>query len=88
MLRDSPVFFLFLDIIRAQRRASLDLGLMNRDGGPSFALIEKQRRETVLKEFKEFAMRGNVMDMAAGKIVGAAFGEIVRSEERRVGKEC
>ena len=33
----------------------------------------------MLKEFKEFAMRGNVMDMAAGIIVGAAFGEIVSS---------
>jgi len=33
----------------------------------------------VLKEFKEFAMRGNVMDMAVGVIVGAAFGKIVSS---------
>ena len=28
------------------------------------------------KEFKEFAMRGNVMDMAVGIIVGAAFGRL------------
>ena len=33
----------------------------------------------MLKEFKEFAMRGNVMDMAVGIIVGAAFGQIVNS---------
>jgi large conductance mechanosensitive channel len=33
----------------------------------------------VLKEFKEFAMRGNVMDLAVGVIIGAAFGEIVTS---------
>jgi large conductance mechanosensitive channel len=33
----------------------------------------------VLKEFKEFAMRGNVMDMAVGVIIGAAFGKIVSS---------
>jgi len=33
----------------------------------------------VLKEFKEFAMRGNVMDMAVGVIIGAAFGKIVAS---------
>jgi large conductance mechanosensitive channel len=33
----------------------------------------------VLKEFKEFAMRGNVMDMAVGIIVGAAFGKIISS---------
>ena len=32
-----------------------------------------------LKEFKEFAMRGNVMDMAVGVIIGAAFGKIVSS---------
>ena len=33
----------------------------------------------MLKEFKEFAMRGNVLDMAVGIIVGAAFGQIVTS---------
>ena len=33
----------------------------------------------MLKEFKEFAMRGNVVDMAVGIIIGAAFGKIVSS---------
>jgi large conductance mechanosensitive channel len=33
----------------------------------------------MLKEFKEFAMRGNVMDLAVGVIIGAAFGKIVSS---------
>ncbi|WP_457569605.1 large-conductance mechanosensitive channel protein MscL [Desulfurobacterium sp.] len=33
----------------------------------------------MLKEFKEFAMRGNVIDMAVGIIIGAAFGKIVSS---------
>jgi large conductance mechanosensitive channel len=33
----------------------------------------------VLKEFKEFALRGNVLDMAVGIIIGAAFGKIVSS---------
>jgi large conductance mechanosensitive channel len=33
----------------------------------------------MLKEFKEFAMRGNVMDMAVGVIMGGAFGKIVSS---------
>ena len=33
----------------------------------------------MLKEFKEFAMRGNVLDMAVGIIIGAAFGTIVAS---------
>ena len=32
-----------------------------------------------IKEFKEFAMKGNVMDMAVGVIVGGAFGKIVTS---------
>ncbi|HEY8353573.1 MAG TPA: large conductance mechanosensitive channel protein MscL [Methylophilaceae bacterium] len=33
----------------------------------------------MLKEFKAFAMRGNVVDMAVGIIIGAAFGSIVKS---------
>ena len=33
----------------------------------------------MLKEFKEFAMRGNVLDMAIGIVVGAAFGGIITS---------
>ena len=33
----------------------------------------------MLREFKEFAMRGNVVDMAAGIIIGSAFGQIVNS---------
>jgi large conductance mechanosensitive channel len=33
----------------------------------------------MLKEFKEFAMRGNVLDMAIGIIIGGAFGKIVSS---------
>jgi large conductance mechanosensitive channel len=33
----------------------------------------------MFKEFKEFAMRGNVLDMAVGFIIGAAFGRIITS---------
>lgn len=33
----------------------------------------------MMKEFKAFAMRGNVMDMAVGIIIGAAFGKIIAS---------
>jgi large conductance mechanosensitive channel len=33
----------------------------------------------MLKEFKEFAMKGNVMDLAVGVVIGAAFGAIVSS---------
>ena len=34
---------------------------------------------SMFKEFKDFAMRGNVVDMAVGIIIGAAFGTIVKS---------
>jgi large conductance mechanosensitive channel len=34
---------------------------------------------SIIKEFKEFAMRGNVVDLAVGVIIGAAFGKIVTS---------
>jgi len=33
----------------------------------------------MMKEFKEFALKGNVMDMAVGIIIGAAFGKIIAS---------
>ena len=33
----------------------------------------------MFKEFKEFAMRGNVVDMAVGIVIGGAFGTIVKS---------
>lgn len=33
----------------------------------------------MIKEFKEFALRGNVLDMAVGIVIGAAFGTIVQS---------
>ncbi len=33
----------------------------------------------MLKEFKEFALKGNVMDMAVGVVIGGAFGKIVTS---------
>ena len=32
---------------------------------------------SMMKEFREFAMRGNVVDMAVGIVIGAAFGKIV-----------
>jgi len=39
----------------------------------------EQRRKTVLKEFKAFAMRGNIVDLAVGVIIGVAFGKVVSS---------
>lgn len=37
------------------------------------------REKKMLKEFKEFAMKGNMVDMAVGIVIGAAFGAIVSS---------
>jgi len=37
----------------------------------------EQRGSKLLKEFRDFAMKGNVLDMAVGVILGAAFGKIV-----------
>jgi large conductance mechanosensitive channel len=39
----------------------------------------KNGEQSMLKEFKEFAMRGNVIDLAVGVVIGAAFGKIVDS---------
>lgn len=54
--------------------------------GPAFFLVLLPERNQIIhlnmaffKEFKEFAMKGNVVDMAVGVIIGAAFGKIVSS---------
>ncbi len=39
----------------------------------------KRRVSSVLEEFKNFALKGNVVDLAIGVIIGAAFGKIVDS---------
>ncbi|MEP6664335.1 MAG: large conductance mechanosensitive channel protein MscL [Verrucomicrobiota bacterium] len=48
---------------------------------PWFKKIEKpfQKANPVLKAFKTFALRGNVVDLAVGVITGTAFGKIVNS---------
>ena len=46
---------------------------------PSGNLLIKERERAMFKEFKEFAMKGNVLDMAVGIIIGAAFGLIISS---------
>src|ERR1700692_2385744 len=43
------------------------------------ATIASDRGGIMFKEFKEFVMRGNVLDLAVGFIIGAAFGKIVTS---------
>lgn len=39
----------------------------------------RNKKMGMLKEFKEFAMKGNVVDLAVGVVIGAAFGKIVSS---------
>ena len=41
--------------------------------------VTEEKGLQVLKEFREFAMKGNVVDLAVGVIIGAAFGGIVTS---------
>jgi large conductance mechanosensitive channel len=41
--------------------------------------FEGETEMGILQEFKEFAMKGNVVDMAVGVIIGGAFGKIVTS---------
>jgi len=42
-------------------------------------LSNKERRNIMIQEFKEFIKRGNVLDLAVGVIMGSAFGKIVSS---------
>jgi len=42
-------------------------------------MAEKRKKKKLIQEFKDFAVRGNVIDMAVGVIVGGAFGKIVAS---------
>ncbi len=44
-----------------------------------YRAVYPERRKKMFKEFKEFAMRGSVIDMAVGIVIGAAFGTIVNS---------
>ena len=36
----------------------------------------------MLKEFKEFAMKGNIVDLAVAVVIGGAFGEVINSSNR------
>src|SRR4029078_5110151 len=50
-----------------------------RSHGVTFTSASKAKGVAMLKEFREFAMRGNVVDMAVGIIIVSAFGKIVDS---------
>jgi large conductance mechanosensitive channel len=42
-------------------------------------VVTKAAKRSVIQEFREFAVKGNVVDLAVGVIIGAAFGKIVQS---------
>jgi large conductance mechanosensitive channel len=46
---------------------------------PSSAIDAKTKASSLLEEFKNFAFKGNVIDLAVGVIIGAAFGKIIDS---------
>jgi large conductance mechanosensitive channel len=46
---------------------------------PGLKQSQEERTMSMIKEFRDFAMRGNVVDMAVGIVIGAAFGKIVTS---------
>jgi len=48
-------------------------------GPPGFKVQKGGVSMSIVSEFKEFALKGNVMDLAVGVIIGAAFGKIVDS---------
>ena len=45
-------------------------------------------KNTFLQDFKAFAMKGNVIDMAVGVVIGGAFGKIVSSLVANTGSFC
>jgi large conductance mechanosensitive channel len=47
--------------------------------GSTKEIIVKKQALQLVKEFQQFAMKGNVIDMAVGIIIGAAFGKIISS---------
>jgi large conductance mechanosensitive channel len=49
------------------------------DAKRSFSITTEEKEMSFLQEFKEFAMRGNVVDLAVGVVIGGAFGKIVTS---------
>lgn len=77
---------IFPYLYRKQERGDRDPN--RRPSGVSSSCSRKKRNHPItktrknmafFKEFKEFAMKGNVMDMAVGVIIGGAFGKIVSS---------
>jgi large conductance mechanosensitive channel len=44
-----------------------------------FTILPGERAMSIVKEFREFAMRGNVIDLAVGVVIGGAFGKIIGS---------
>jgi large conductance mechanosensitive channel len=69
-------------IIAPQRRVGSEQPLTNSAAGGPAAPTDNNEKENamgMMQEFKEFAVKGNVIDLAVGVIIGAAFGKIVDS---------
>jgi len=62
--------------IPLRKAIALPIGIPDR-GGAAAGMTDKEA--LMLKEFREFALKGNVVDLAVGVIIGAAFGRIVES---------
>jgi large conductance mechanosensitive channel len=68
-----------LCIVNGATPLTQDPNFWYKGGGARQAASRRKKERAMLREFKEFAMRGNVLDMAIGLIIGAAFGSIVTS---------
>lgn len=76
LLCAKTVYFLRIQSISQRSIREYDCTFADSPPPPKF---KGQRIMSIIKEFKEFAAKGNVMDMAVGIVIGAAFGKIVSS---------
>lgn len=78
---DSSIERILIARGRVHYRYQLPSPLRLRDNEGRYPRFQQSRgiNMSVLKEFKEFAIKGNVVDMAVGVVIGVAFGKIVTS---------
>lgn len=57
---------------------------LSRESSSTVRFYQKGKHMKIVQEFKEFALRGNIIDMAVGIIIGAGFGKIVDSAVKDV----
>jgi large conductance mechanosensitive channel len=66
-------------MVAANRAAPKEIGLLWASGVLPAVQTNREVNTTMIKEFKEFIMRGNVLDLAVAFVIGGAFGKIVTS---------